>query len=158
MRVSGISLYCCILLEPVLHKANFVWLLENLTELQNDSCPWHVSEVQALSLGDARCSSFAADTACSTRCKCSPTYNVTMYALSRAVEEALEKVILPSIPALLMQVNDGQKYQVEYACSCCGLFGGSGDCCQPVDSCSYFTSSCGNTKPVADAYYVRLFP
>ena len=79
-----------------------------------------------------------------------------MFALSRAVEEEI-RITLPPIPSLLMQVNDGQKYQVEYACSCCGLFGGSGDCCQPVDSCSYFTPSCGNTKPVADAYYVRLF-
>jgi len=110
-----------------------------------------------LKLRGGRCSSFAADTACSTCCICSPTYDVMMYAQSRAVEEASEEVMLPSVPAVLTQVNDGQKYQVEYTCSCCGLFGGSGDCCQPVDSCSYFTSSCGNTKPVADAYYVRLF-
>ena len=52
------------------------------------------------------------------------------------------------------QVNAGQQYQVEYACSCCGLFGGSGDCCQPLDSCSYLTPSCGSDKPVAQAYYV----
>ena len=55
-----------------------------------------------------------------------------------------------------MQVNAGQKYQVEYACSCCGLFGGSGDCCQPLDSCSYLTPSCGTAKPVTQAFLVSI--
>lgn len=53
------------------------------------------------------------------------------------------------------QVNAGQQYQVEYACSCCGLFGGSGDCCQPLSSCSYLTPSCGSAKPITQAYIVR---
>lgn len=57
-----------------------------------------------------------------------------------------------------MQVNAGQKYQVDYACSCCGLFGGSGDCCQPLDSCSYLTSSCGTTKPETQAFLVSTIP
>ena len=56
-----------------------------------------------------------------------------------------------------MQVNAGQKYQVDYACSCCGLFGGSGDCCQPLDSCSYLTPSCGTTKPATQAFLVSTF-
>ena len=53
-----------------------------------------------------------------------------------------------------MQVNAGQQYQVEYACSCCGLFGGSGDCCQPLSACAYLTPSCGAAKPVTQAYFV----
>lgn len=57
-----------------------------------------------------------------------------------------------------VQVNDGQKYQVQYACSCCGLFGGGDDCCQPLSSCSYLTPSCGSAKPITQAYYVSPFP
>ena len=53
-----------------------------------------------------------------------------------------------------VQVDAGQQYQVEYACSCCGLFGGSGDCCQPLSSCSYLTPTCGSAKPITQAYFV----
>ncbi|EIE20080.1 hypothetical protein COCSUDRAFT_48597 [Coccomyxa subellipsoidea C-169] len=61
-----------------------------------------------------------------------------------------------SVTQIAAPVNPGEEYQIEYACtSCCGLFGGSGDCCAPLDGCAFRTESCTpaaeptTTKPTA---------
>ncbi|BDA45297.1 probable agglutinin receptor at C-terminar half [Coccomyxa sp. Obi] len=53
-----------------------------------------------------------------------------------------------SVTQVADPVNPGQAYQIDYACtSCCALFGGSGNCCAPLDGCAFRTASCGVVVP-----------